>query len=110
MSYGAGCDNCYDSGYKGRSGIYEMLGVDAQMRQLILANASLDEIREARRASGLPSLKEAGFEPVRKGISTIEEVMRAVFIESQSDVAALSAPAEPDTPALPTPEPAVPVS
>jgi len=86
MSVGTGCKHCFDSGYKGRRGIYEMLKVDTTMRDLILANPTLDQLRETRSRSGLPSLKESGFELVRKGETTIEEVMRAVFIEGQSDV------------------------
>ena len=98
MCTGAGCQNCYDSGYKGRKGIYEILEMDADMRKLVLSNISLDDLRAARNASSLPSLKESGFELVRRGESTIEEVMRAVFIESQSDV-------QPELAPLPAGEP-----
>ena len=86
MSVGTGCKHCFDSGYKGRRGIYEMLKVDTDMRNLILTNSTLDQLREGRNRSGLPSLKESGFQLVRKGETTIEEVMRAVFIEGQSDL------------------------
>ena len=86
MSVGTGCKHCFDSGYKGRRGIYEMLKVDTDMRNLILTNSTLDQLRDGRNRSGLPSLKESGFQLVRKGETTIEEVMRAVFIEGQSDL------------------------
>ena len=86
MSVGTGCKTCFDSGYKGRLGIYELLLVDVKMRTLILTNPTLDQLRDERDKSGLPSLKESGFELVRKGLTTIEEVMRAVFIEGKSDV------------------------
>jgi type IV pilus assembly protein PilB len=92
MSTGSGCRNCYDSGYKGRSGIYEVMAMDADMRRLVLTNPTIDELRAARAASGLPSLKEYGFELVRNGTSTIEEVMRAVYIEAKSDVASEQKP------------------
>lgn len=86
MSLGTGCKTCFDSGYKGRLGIYEMLRVDTDMRNLILTNPTLDQLREERQKSDLPSLKESGFELVRSGKTTIEEVMRAVFIEGESNV------------------------
>ena len=86
MSVGTGCKNCFDSGYKGRVGIYELLVVDLKMRSLILTNPTLDQLREERDRSDLPSLKASGFELVRNGQTTIEEVMRAVFIEGKSDV------------------------
>jgi len=86
MSVGTGCKSCFDSGYKSRLGIYELFTVDATMRNLIITNPTIDRLREQREKSGLPSLKESGFELVRKGLTTIEEVMRAVFIEGKSDV------------------------
>ncbi|NQT18942.1 MAG: Flp pilus assembly complex ATPase component TadA [Planctomycetes bacterium] len=86
MSLGTGCKTCFDSGYKGRLGIYEMLRVDTVMRNLILTNPTIDQLREEREKSALPSLKESGFELVRQGKTTIEEVMRAVFIEGESDI------------------------
>ena len=85
MTVGTGCKTCFDSGYKGRLGIYEMLLVDTAMRNLILANPSLDALRQERNKSSLPSLKESGFELVRAGQTTIEEVIRAVFIEGKAD-------------------------
>ncbi len=94
---GAGCKNCYDSGYKGRVGIYEMLLADAAMKKAILANAALDELRQVRDRSGLPSLKSAGFELVREGLTTIEEVMRVVCVEDASDLRTDSEPASGDS-------------
>jgi len=86
MSVGTGCKACFDSGYKGRQGIYEMLRVDTSMRNLILTNPTLDQLREERNKSDLPSLKDSGFALVRKGETTIEEVMRSVFVEGGSDI------------------------
>jgi len=82
---GSGCKNCYDSGYKGRVGVYEILLADAEVKQAILKNATLDELRRARENSGLPSLKQAGFERVREGTTTLDEVMRIVCVEDASD-------------------------
>ena len=83
---GAGCKDCYDSGYKGRVGVYELLVADPNVKRAILSNATLDEIRGARAASGLPSLKLAGFGRVKEGLTTIEEVMRTVCVEEASDI------------------------
>ncbi len=83
---GAGCKECYDSGYKGRLGVYELLMADADAKQAILGNATLDEIRRIRGASGLPSLKHAGFRLAAEGLTTVEEVMRVVCVEDVGDV------------------------
>ena len=83
---GSGCKNCYDSGYKGRAGVYEILLADDKIKAAILRNATVDEIRKLRDQSGLPSLKRAGFERVREGLTTIEEVMRIVCVEDASDI------------------------
>ena len=83
---GAGCKDCYDSGYKGRVGVYEMLVADAKVKRAILKNATLDEMRQARAASGLPSLKLAGFDRVLEGQTTLEEVMRVVCVEEAGDL------------------------
>ena len=83
---GAGCKNCYDSGYRGRVGVYEMLLADASIKQAILKNATLDEIRAARAQSGLPSLKLAGFDRAAEGATTLEEVMRVVCVEEAGDI------------------------
>ncbi|MFO7898835.1 MAG: ATPase, T2SS/T4P/T4SS family, partial [Planctomycetota bacterium] len=82
---GSGCKECYDSGYKGRIGIYELLLVDRPMKQAILDNATLDDLRQIRDDSGLPSLKLDGFDRVRDGLTTVEEVMRIVCVEQVDD-------------------------
>ena len=83
---GSGCKDCYDSGYKGRVGVYEILVADQNIRNAILRNATLDELRKARGASGLPSLKLAGFDLVSEGLTTLEEVMRVVCVEDTGDL------------------------
>jgi len=83
---GAGCKECYDSGYKGRVGLYEILLADRDIKRAILNNATLDELRRVRDASGLPSLKLAGFDRVHEGLTTIDEVMRVVCVEDTSDI------------------------
>jgi type IV pilus assembly protein PilB len=79
---GKGCNKCYDSGFKGRTGIYELLEVTEEMRGLILKNPPLDEIRKVREKSGLRTLKEEGFELVKAGLTTPEEVSRVINVGS----------------------------
>jgi len=74
--HGAGCDECRNTGYRGRTGIFELMTVDSKIRQLILDKASADIIRNQAVASGMEVLKENGLEKVSQGITTIEEVLR----------------------------------
>jgi type IV pilus assembly protein PilB len=77
-----GCKACRNTGYRGRTGLYEVLQVDDGMRQLILKNASVSDIRNhARMNQSMELLREAGIKKVIEGISTLEEVNRLTFIE-----------------------------
>lgn len=69
-----GCDKCGGTGYFGRIALHEILSVDKVLRELILKSRDLDKIREAAVRSGLKSLQEDGFEKVRAGLTTLEEV------------------------------------
>ncbi len=73
---GAGCPACAQTGYRGRSGIYELLVVDDEVRRLIGAKADASAIKQAALARGLRTLKEEGAAKVLAGLSTTEEVMR----------------------------------
>ncbi|MBI3947773.1 MAG: Flp pilus assembly complex ATPase component TadA [Armatimonadetes bacterium] len=75
---GAGCEKCRHTGYRGRTGIYELLVMDERIKDLVVRRAPLCEIREAARAAGMRSLKEDGLGKAREGITTVEEVFRAV--------------------------------
>ena len=77
---GKGCGNCNSSGFKGRTGIYELLVVNDPIRNAILAKKTSSEIRDvARRETGLISLKEDGFYKALKGFTTLDEVSRVVY-------------------------------
>ena len=72
-----GCQICNGTGYKGRSGIYEIMLVDDAVRALILKNADSNTIkREAVRTQGMLLLREDGVRKASRGITTLEEVMR----------------------------------
>jgi len=73
---GRGCEDCGNTGYRGRSGIFEYLPVTDQIRQLILKRSSADIIREAAVRQGMRTLREDGWRAVREGITTVAEVVR----------------------------------
>jgi general secretion pathway protein E/type IV pilus assembly protein PilB len=70
-----GCRECRQTGFYGRHAIFEWMDTDDQIRQLILARASTDEIREAARRAGMKTLAEDGWRLVRMGLTTVEEVL-----------------------------------
>jgi len=77
---GKGCKNCKQSGYWGRTGIFELLIVDDRIKQLITEKASVQIIREtARETTGMISLRDDGLKKVLKGITTLEEVDRVAY-------------------------------
>jgi type IV pilus assembly protein PilB len=76
---GAGCDNCRQSGFRGRLGIYSLMEVNDEIQDLIVRRAPLSDIREAAKANGMLELREDGLVKVLEGITTAEEVMRVVF-------------------------------
>ncbi len=73
---GTGCKECKNTGYKGRTGIYELLFVNEELRRLIIEKTSANIIRQKAIQSGLTTLREDGWGKVKKGITTIEEVLR----------------------------------
>jgi len=73
---GGGCPECNDSGYKGRTGLYELLIVDDTIRELVVKRESLSVIRNAASKAGMKTLRENGLKKVMEGITTIEEVLR----------------------------------
>jgi type II secretory ATPase GspE/PulE/Tfp pilus assembly ATPase PilB-like protein len=78
---GKGCSACYDSGFKGRIGLYELLEADEGFKSLILTNPTIDALRTYLKEKGHRTLKELGNKKVLEGITSIEEVTRATFAE-----------------------------
>ncbi len=74
--HGAGCENCRHTGYKGRAGIFELMEVTEEIRQLVLEKTSSDIIRQKATSHGMQILRECGWQKVREGITSIEEVLR----------------------------------
>jgi general secretion pathway protein E len=73
---GAGCEGCRGTGYRGRTGIYELLVVTEELRSLILKKAPTGAIRRLAQAHGMVTLREDGWVKARKGITTIDEILR----------------------------------
>ena len=72
----AGCEECSGTGYRGRSGIYELLLMNESIRELILKHASADVIKAAAVANGMRTLRDDGWLKVREGTTTVAEVVR----------------------------------
>ena len=73
---GKGCERCTGTGYRGRLGLFEVMPIDEEMRELILSGASASELREKAEENGMISLRLSGLQKIRDGATTIEEVMR----------------------------------
>ena len=76
---GRGCDICKQTGFKGRTGIYELMQINEELQELIVRRAPVTEVKEAARANGMMTLQEDGFRKCKDGHTTVEEVMRVVF-------------------------------
>ena len=73
---GRGCKTCNNTGYKGRVGLYEVMEVTDDIRELILIGASALELRKRAIEDGMITLRESGLYKIRSGVTTVEEVVR----------------------------------
>jgi type IV pilus assembly protein PilB len=73
-----GCVRCGGSGFRGRIGIYELMVVSEEQRRLILEKASADVLRECARREGMRTLREDGLEKVKRGVTSLPEVLRVL--------------------------------
>jgi len=78
LSKGRGCAECYDSGYRGRMGIHEIIETNPELQRLIIANASRDDLTAYLNQHEIKLLSDDGIDRVREGQTTIEEIWRAV--------------------------------
>jgi type IV pilus assembly protein PilB len=76
---GKGCNNCSNTGYKGRVAIYEVMPIGDEMRELILQGASADEIKKKAISLGTKTLRMSGLQKIREGVGTVEEVVNTTF-------------------------------
>ena len=69
-----GCDNCKNTGYKGRVGIYEVMTISDEMRQLIMRNGTALDIAEQAQKEGIRNLRQSGLLKVKQGVTSLEEI------------------------------------
>lgn len=77
---GRGCDTCLGTGYKGRVGLYEVMEVTDELRELIIIGASAIELRRKAIEGGMITLRESGLCKLREGITTVEEVVKETVL------------------------------
>jgi general secretion pathway protein E len=78
--YGRGCGNCRGTGYRGRKAVAELLVLDDELREMILAREPLRRMKDAARARGMKNLREAALAAVARGETTLEEINRVTFV------------------------------
>ncbi|MGO8836062.1 MAG: GspE/PulE family protein, partial [Limisphaerales bacterium] len=83
--HGAGCEECRQQGYQGRKGIYELLLVSEAIRPLIMNRANATSIAQRAMEAGMRTLRTDGWNKVKNGETTIEEVLRVTQMEEHLD-------------------------
>jgi type IV pilus assembly protein PilB len=73
---GRGCERCSGTGYKGRVGLFEVMEMSEALREMVIANASVIDLKKTAIAEGMTPLRQAGLRKVAEGMTTIEEVVR----------------------------------
>ena len=73
---GTGCEHCHQTGYQGRTGIFELLSTDTGLRELIHNKASEADIRESAKLAGMQLMRDDGMRLVQEGITSMEELIR----------------------------------
>jgi type IV pilus assembly protein PilB len=79
--FGKGCEACNNTGYKGRMGLYEIMTLDDEVRDMIIHHASTQVLRSEAKKRGMRTLRESGLLAIYDGITTIEEVVRETIVE-----------------------------
>jgi type IV pilus assembly protein PilB len=77
---GRGCERCSNTGYKGRVGLYEVLEVDDELKEMILSGGSAFELRQKAMQSGMMTLRMSGLQKIRDGMTSVEEVVRETVL------------------------------
>ena len=81
--FGRGCDQCNNTGYRGRIGIFEIITFNDEIRDLIMNHASTAVLRDAARKNGMRLLRQNGLEYIYEGVTTIEEVVRETIASEE---------------------------
>jgi len=80
---GEGCPKCFNSGYKGRIGIFELLIINEAIRNLIISRCSSEEIQAVAVKNGMKTLRESGIEKIKSGITSPEEIIRVTQLTEE---------------------------
>jgi type IV pilus assembly protein PilB len=86
MAVPVGCDKCDQTGYVGRIGIYELLCINDSIRSIVRTNGSIDQVRDTSRANGMRLMQEDALSKLMIGMTTLEEILRVIPVESVQDV------------------------
>ncbi len=81
LYHGAGCDNCNQTGYQGRLGVYELLQTTDKIREMIMRGESATAIHREARLSGMATMREDAWRKATMGITTAEEVNKRTRID-----------------------------
>jgi type IV pilus assembly protein PilB len=81
--YGRGCDRCNNTGHRGRMGIYELIVLNDDIRDMISQGVSTDQLRRNCKDMGMTTLRESGLKCIYKGLTTIDEVVRETVVEDE---------------------------
>ena len=79
--FGKGCDDCAETGYRGRIALYEVLPISDDIRDLVVARAHAVDIRRKSIEMGMRTLRDSGIDKIRRGMTTIEEVLRVTGLD-----------------------------
>jgi type IV pilus assembly protein PilB len=77
---GRGCEKCGNTGYKGRIGLFEVMDMSDDMRELVLSGATAVELRRKAIEEGMVTLRQSGLQKIREGMTTIDEVVRETIL------------------------------
>jgi type IV pilus assembly protein PilB len=81
FAFGEGCDKCNNLGFKGRTGLYELMLINDDLRDMIGRGASTDQLREYNRTRGMVTLREDGLRKLFDGLTTLEEIVRETVLD-----------------------------
>jgi type IV pilus assembly protein PilB len=79
---GRGCEVCNNTGYKGRVGLFELMVMNDELREMVMVNSSIDEMRKVAQNYGMVTLREAGMNFAFEGTTTLDEVVRETILEA----------------------------
>ncbi len=83
---GTGCEDCNFTGYKGRTGVFEVLSVDPRVRELIASDASEEAVCKAAIDAGMKYMSEDGLEKLNQGITSMDELLRVLYVRGEEEM------------------------